>query len=74
MSAAAALIVLRADPGVSVTELGRRVGLTQSAAVRMVAGLEREALVERRRTVRSVHAGEAIPVRRRKIHGPAGGP
>ncbi|MFG2583552.1 MarR family winged helix-turn-helix transcriptional regulator [Streptomyces malaysiensis] len=51
MSAAAALIVLRADPGVSVTELGRRVGLTQSAAVRMVDGLEREALVERRRTV-----------------------
>ncbi|MCC4314887.1 helix-turn-helix domain-containing protein [Streptomyces malaysiensis] len=74
MSAAAALIVLRADPGVSVTELGRRVGLTQSAAVRMVAGLEREALVERRRTVGGVHAGEAIPVRRRKIHGPAGRP
>ncbi|WPB90016.1 MarR family winged helix-turn-helix transcriptional regulator [Streptomyces malaysiensis] len=51
MSAAAALMVLRADPGVSVTELGRRVGLTQSAAVRMVDGLERESLVERRRTV-----------------------
>lgn len=51
MSAAAALIVLHADPGVSVTELGRRVGLTQSAAVRMVDGLERSGLVERRRTV-----------------------
>ncbi|WP_413802065.1 MarR family winged helix-turn-helix transcriptional regulator [Streptomyces iranensis] len=51
MSAAAALIVLRAGPGVSVTELGRRVGLTQSAAVRMVDGLERDALVERRRGI-----------------------
>ncbi|OPF81334.1 hypothetical protein VT50_0209645 [Streptomyces antioxidans] len=51
MSAAAALIVLRADPGVSVTELGRRVGLTQSAAVRMVDGLERDTLVERRRGI-----------------------
>ncbi|MES4902698.1 MULTISPECIES: MarR family winged helix-turn-helix transcriptional regulator [unclassified Streptomyces] len=51
MSAAAALIVLHTDPGVSVTELGRRVGLTQSAAVRMVDGLERGTLVERRRTL-----------------------
>ncbi|WP_419999444.1 MarR family winged helix-turn-helix transcriptional regulator [Streptomyces boninensis] len=49
-SGAAALIALHADPGVSVTELGRRVGLTQSAAVRMVDALERSAMVERRRT------------------------
>ncbi|MEU1784675.1 MarR family transcriptional regulator [Streptomyces sparsogenes] len=51
MSAAAALVVLHADPGVSVTQLGRRVGVTQSAAVRMVDGLERGGLVERRRSV-----------------------
>ncbi|TDB96677.1 MarR family transcriptional regulator [Actinomadura sp. 7K534] len=50
-SNAAALIILRTAPGVSVTELGRRVGLTQSAAVRMVDSLERSGLVERRRLV-----------------------
>lgn len=47
-SGAAALVVLTAAPGVSVTELGRRVGLTQSAAARMVDSLESEGLVERR--------------------------
>ncbi len=49
-SGAAALVTLSADPGVSVTELGRRVGLTQSAAARMVDTLEFEGLVERRPT------------------------
>ncbi|MCT2583422.1 MarR family winged helix-turn-helix transcriptional regulator [Actinophytocola gossypii] len=38
-SGAAALVVLRTSPGLSVTELGRRVGLTQSAAARMVDSL-----------------------------------
>src|SRR5918992_1458536 len=33
-SGAAALVLLRATPGLSVTELGRRVGLTQPAAAR----------------------------------------
>jgi MarR family transcriptional repressor of emrRAB len=47
-SGAAALVVLSADPGLSVTELGRRVGLTQSAAARMVESLEHRGLVERR--------------------------
>ncbi|RZS36482.1 MarR family transcriptional regulator [Herbihabitans rhizosphaerae] len=47
-SGAAALVVLNAAPGVSVTELGRRVGLTQSAAARMVDSLESDGLVERR--------------------------
>jgi MarR family transcriptional repressor of emrRAB len=46
-SGAAALVVLSADPGISVTELGRRVGLTQSAAARMVDALEARGLVER---------------------------
>jgi DNA-binding MarR family transcriptional regulator len=50
-SGAAALVVLRADPGISVTELGRRVGLTQSAAARMVDTLEARGLVERRPTL-----------------------
>ncbi|WP_030613970.1 MarR family winged helix-turn-helix transcriptional regulator [Streptomyces sclerotialus] len=47
-SAAAALIVLKTAPGLGVTELGRRVGLTQSAAARMVDSLEADRLVERR--------------------------
>ncbi|MFC7743116.1 MarR family transcriptional regulator [Nocardiopsis composta] len=47
-SGAAALVTLSAAPGLSVTELGRRVGLTQSAAARMVDSLENAGLVERR--------------------------
>jgi DNA-binding MarR family transcriptional regulator len=50
-SGAAALVVLCADPGISVTELGRRVGLTQSAAARMVDALAARGLVERRPTL-----------------------
>lgn len=45
---AAALVSLSAHPGLSVTELGRRVGLSQSAAARMVDSLEADGLVERR--------------------------
>ncbi|TRO58156.1 MarR family transcriptional regulator [Streptomyces sp. IB201691-2A2] len=47
-SSAAALVSLAARPGVSVTELGRRVGLTQPAAARMVDSLEADGLVKRR--------------------------
>lgn len=47
-SGAAALVVLSAAPGLSVTELGRRVGLSQPAAARMVDSLESGGLVERR--------------------------
>jgi MarR family transcriptional regulator, negative regulator of the multidrug operon emrRAB len=50
-SGAAALVVLCSDPGISVTELGRRVGLTQSAAARMVDVLAARGLVERRPTL-----------------------
>jgi MarR family transcriptional regulator, negative regulator of the multidrug operon emrRAB len=50
-SGAAALVVLRAAPGISVTELGRRIGLTQSATARMVDALEARGLVERRPTL-----------------------
>jgi MarR family transcriptional regulator, negative regulator of the multidrug operon emrRAB len=63
-SGAAALVVLSASPGLSVTELGRRVGLTQSAAARMVDALESDGLVERRPglgrfvTVRLTDAGD----------------
>ena len=46
-SGAAALVVLSASPGLGVTELGRRVGLSQSAAARMVDALEGEGLVVR---------------------------
>lgn len=48
-SSAAALVTLVADPGLSVSELGRRVGLSQPAAARMVDSLEADGLVERRR-------------------------
>lgn len=50
-SGAAALVVLSTAPGVSVTELGRRVGLSQPAAARMVDSLEQRGLVERRDTL-----------------------
>jgi MarR family transcriptional regulator, negative regulator of the multidrug operon emrRAB len=49
-SAAAALVILDRTPGLSVTELGRRVGLSQPAAARMVEGLERQGMVRRERT------------------------
>ncbi|GHF65803.1 DNA-binding MarR family transcriptional regulator [Amycolatopsis bartoniae] len=47
-SGAAALVVLSAAPGLSVTELGRRVGLSQPAAARMVDSLQAADLLERR--------------------------
>jgi DNA-binding MarR family transcriptional regulator len=46
-SGAAALVVLVAVPGLSVTELGRRVGLSQSATARMTDSLEQSGLVTR---------------------------
>ena len=46
-SSAAALVSLVAHPGLSVSELGRRVRLTQPAAARMVDSLEADGLVER---------------------------
>lgn len=46
-SGAAALVVVSAAPGLSVTELGRRVGLSQSAAARMVDSLERSGRLRR---------------------------
>ncbi|GAA1489271.1 MarR family winged helix-turn-helix transcriptional regulator [Brachybacterium sacelli] len=59
-SSAAALVTLHADPGLSVSELGRRVGLSQPAAARMVDALEAHGLVERRH-------GTATQ-RRRRVH------
>jgi MarR family transcriptional repressor of emrRAB len=47
-SGAAALVVLLGAPGLSVTELGRRVGLGQPAAARMVDSLVARQFVERR--------------------------
>jgi len=48
-SGAAALVVLMSSPGLSATELGRRIGLSQSAAARVVDSLQVAGLVERRR-------------------------
>lgn len=46
-SSVAALVTLFANPGLSVSELGRRVRLSQPAAARMVDTLEADGLVER---------------------------
>lgn len=46
-SSTAALISLYATPGLSVSELGRRVRLSQPAAARMVDALEADGLVRR---------------------------
>jgi DNA-binding MarR family transcriptional regulator len=65
-SGAAALVTLSVSPGVSVTELGRRVGLSQSAAARMVDALEAAQLAERRPgvgrmvTVHPTSAGQRV--------------
>lgn len=48
LSSAAALVVLSASAGLEVTELGRRVGLSQPAATRVVDALAARGLVERR--------------------------
>jgi len=56
-SGAAALVMLAHAPGLSVTELGRRVGLSQPAAARMVESLESRRLVERRPSI-----GRAVAV------------
>jgi MarR family transcriptional regulator, negative regulator of the multidrug operon emrRAB len=57
-SGAAAMVVLTSTPGLSVTELGRRVGLSQPAAARMTDSLESAGLVRRERG-----AGRAVAVR-----------
>jgi len=46
-SGAAALVVLAASPGLSATEVGRRVGLSQPAAARAVNALQAADLVQR---------------------------
>lgn len=60
-SGAAALVVLSTAPGLSVTELGRRVGLSQPAAARMVDTLERRGLVERHDTLTRSVAVQLTP-------------
>lgn len=57
-SGAAALVVLWGSDGLSVTELGRRVALSQPAAARMVEGLEGDGLVRRTKG-----QGRAVSVR-----------
>ncbi|MFR9803976.1 MarR family winged helix-turn-helix transcriptional regulator [Pseudonocardia sp. RS010] len=57
VSGAAALVVLAHSPGVSVTELGRRVGLSQPATARMVSSLEAAGLARR-----GAGEGRTVPV------------
>lgn len=45
LSAAAALVTLAGEPGIGVTELGRRVGLSQPGATRLLEGLADRGLV-----------------------------
>src|SRR5215469_11920334 len=47
LSAAAALVALASEPGLGVTELSRRIGLSQSATVRMIDSLSEQGFVER---------------------------
>ncbi|WP_157848421.1 MarR family winged helix-turn-helix transcriptional regulator [Streptomyces scopuliridis] len=49
-TADAAVVQLADHPGITIMEVGRRTGLTHSAAVRMVAQLEAHGLVRRGRT------------------------
>lgn len=56
-SGAAAVVVLGASNGLSVTELGRRVGLSQPAAARMVDSLEAAGHVRR-----SAGSGRAVAI------------
>jgi DNA-binding MarR family transcriptional regulator len=48
LSAAAALVTLAANPDIGVTDLGKRIGLSQPGTVRMIDALEKKGLVERR--------------------------
>lgn len=57
-SAAAAMVVLSWSPGLSVTELGRRIGLSQPAAARMVDSLVVADLVRR-----SPGSGRSVAIR-----------
>ena len=45
LSAAAALVTLASEPGIGVTELSRRVGLSQPGATRLIAALASRGLV-----------------------------
>jgi len=45
LSAAAALVTLASEPGIGVTELSRRVGLSQPGATRLIEGLAGRGLV-----------------------------
>ena len=47
LSAAAALVTLASEPGLGVTELSHRIGLSQSATVRMIDSLSEQGLAER---------------------------
>ncbi|HJP77229.1 MAG TPA: MarR family transcriptional regulator [Pseudonocardiaceae bacterium] len=57
-SGAAALVVLADAPDLSGTELGRRIGLSQPAAARMVDGLAEAGLVRRQRG-----SGKSVAIR-----------
>ncbi|AKH82036.1 hypothetical protein AA958_07160 [Streptomyces sp. CNQ-509] len=69
VSGTAALVTLRGAEGIGVTELGRRIGLSQPACARMLDQLEGRGLVERERSggrgvaLRLTEAGAAAAAR-----------
>ena len=56
-SAVATLILLSHSSGIGASELGKRLGITQSAAVRMVEGMERDGLL-----MRGPKAGRSVAI------------
>jgi DNA-binding MarR family transcriptional regulator len=57
-SAAAVLSMLHFEPGLTTSELATVVGVSQPTAVRLIDGLERQALIER-----GAHEGRVTPLR-----------
>lgn len=67
-SANAALVILAESPGLAVTQLGQRIGLSQPAAARMVDGLVERGLVARRPGVGRAIAVRLTPAGRRVVN------
>lgn len=61
-AAPAALVSIGVDPGLSVTALARTVGLTHSAAVRLIDRLVEDGLAERRAAAGARADGRAVGV------------
>jgi len=63
----AALLVLEDQPGISLSDVARVVASTRQAATEMIAGLEREGLVERRKQNGRTHQVFLTDAGRRRL-------